>query len=139
MSRNKKPFLLAGAKARSWLKRNTKKEKQASAARQIQGTVAFSGKAKGIVRIVNAPADMGKMQQGDILVAHTTNPNLMPAIRKASAIVTDEGGLTCHAAIVSREFKIPCVVGTSIAVEVLKGGDRVEVDAVKGIVRIISA
>ena len=59
----------------------------------------------------------------------------MPAIRQASAIVTDEGGLTCHAAIVSREMGIPCVVGTKIATQVLKDGDRVEVDANKGIVR----
>jgi pyruvate,water dikinase len=61
----------------------------------------------------------------------------MPAIRIASAIVTDEGGLTCHAAIVSRELRIPCVVGTGYASRILKDGDKIAVDANKGIVRKI--
>jgi pyruvate,water dikinase len=78
---------------------------------------------------------MVKMNRGEILISASTSPNLMPAILKAAAIVTNEGGLTCHAAIVSREFKIPCVVGTQFATQVLKDGDRVEVDAGKGIVR----
>jgi len=64
-----------------------------------------------------------------------TNPNMMPLIRKAKAIITDEGGITCHAAIISRELNIPCIIGTKIATKVLKDGDRVEVDADKGIVR----
>lgn len=75
------------------------------------------------------------MKEKDILVSFATNPNLMPAIRKAAAIVTDEGGLTCHAAIVSRELGIPCVVGTKIVTQILKDGDKVEVDARKGIVK----
>jgi len=61
----------------------------------------------------------------------------MPAIKKASAIVTNVGGITCHAAIVSRELKIPCIIGTKIATKVLKDGDLVEVDAQKGIVKIL--
>ena len=78
---------------------------------------------------------MKKMNQGDILVSAATNPNLMPAIRQAAAIITDEGGLTCHAAIVSRELEIPCLVGTKIATKVLKDGDKVEVDAERGVVK----
>jgi pyruvate,water dikinase len=66
-----------------------------------------------------------------------TNPQMMPLIKDAGAIVTDEGGLTCHAAIISREMKIPCVVGTKVATRVLKDGDLVEVDAEKGVVKII--
>ena len=75
------------------------------------------------------------MEDNNILVSFATSPNLMPAIRKASAIITNEGGLTCHAAIVSRELKIPCVIGTKIATKVLKDGDLVEVDANKGVVK----
>jgi pyruvate,water dikinase len=61
-----------------------------------------------------------------------TSPDFIPILKKVSAIITDEGGITCHAAIVSRELKIPCIVGTKIATKVLKDGDVVEVDAQKG-------
>lgn len=80
---------------------------------------------------------MAEMEQGDILVSQITAPELMPAIKMAGAIVTDIGGLLSHAAIISRELKIPCVIGTKNASEILKDGDVVEVDAEKGIVRII--
>ena len=66
-----------------------------------------------------------------------TRPDFMPLMRKAKAVITDEGGITCHAAIVSRELGIPCIIGTKIATKVLKDGDMVEVDANKGIVRKI--
>ena len=104
---------------------------------EIKGTTANRGKATGIVKIINSPADMDKMNRGDILVSVATTPNIVPAMRIASAIVTDEGGLTCHAAIVSREFNIPCVVGTKIATKILNDEDLVEVDADKGIVKIL--
>ena len=77
------------------------------------------------------------MKKGDILVAPMTSPDFITAMRKASAVVTNEGGMTCHAAIVSRELKIPCIVATRIATKVLKDGDIIEVDATKGIVRKI--
>ncbi len=101
---------------------------------KIAGMTASPGKASGRVKIINIVADIKKMKQGDILVSEATSPNLMPAIKKAAAIVTNVGGITCHAAIVSREFRIPCVIGTKIATKVLKDGDRVEVDATKGVV-----
>lgn len=103
----------------------------------LKGNTAFPGKARGIVRIVNILEDIHEFNQGDILVSLNTNPDLVPVIKKAGAIVTDEGGIMCHAAIVSREFKIPCVIGTKVATKILKNGDEVEVDADKGIVRII--
>ncbi len=78
---------------------------------------------------------MPKIRQGEILVAVITYPALLPAMERASAIVTDEGGLLCHAAIVSRELGIPCVVGTRIATKVLKDGDLIEVDASEGVVK----
>jgi pyruvate,water dikinase len=104
---------------------------------EIKGTCAQPGKASGRVKIINSPADMHKMQAGDILVSTATTPSIVPAMKKSSAIVTDEGGLTCHASIVSREMKIPCVIGMKIATKVLKDGDLVEVDANKGIVKKI--
>jgi pyruvate,water dikinase len=66
-----------------------------------------------------------------------TRPEFVPLMKKAIAIVTDEGGITCHAAIVSRELKKPCIIGTKVATQVLKDGDMVEVDANSGIVRIL--
>lgn len=102
---------------------------------ELHGTPATVGTVKGRARIVNTAEDMSKMNQGDILISVATNPFLLPAIKKASAIVTDQGGLTCHAAIVSREFNIPCIVGTQYATRVFKDGDEIEVDANNGTVR----
>ncbi|MFH1257367.1 MAG: PEP-utilizing enzyme [Candidatus Micrarchaeota archaeon] len=103
--------------------------------KELKGTPAYPGLVRGVVKIIGKASDMVKMQQGDILVSMATNPNIVPAMKKAGAIVTDEGGVTCHAAIVSRELKIPCVIGTKIATKWLKDGDEVEVDATKGIIR----
>jgi len=79
--------------------------------------------------------EFNKMNEGDILVTSMTRPEYVPLMWKSSAIVTDEGGITCHAAIVSREMGKPCIIGTNIATKVFKDGDLVEVDADKGIVR----
>lgn len=103
---------------------------------EIKGQIAMKGTAEGIVKIVNNKDDLAKMEKGNILVSRLTNPNLLPAMKKASAIVTDMGGLSCHAAIVARELAIPCVVGTSIATKVLKDGDEVVIDANSGMVTI---
>ena len=81
--------------------------------------------------------EISKMKQGDILVTTMTSPEFVIAMKKASAIVTDQGGLTSHAAIVSRELKIPCIIGTKIATKVLKDGQLVEVNANHGWVKII--
>jgi len=105
---------------------------------ELRGTVACQGNGKkvtGRVRVIDDPRDAGKFQSGDILVAVMTSPDFVVAMRKASAIVTNYGGLTSHAAIVSRELNIPCIIGTKIATIVLKDGDMVEVDADRGIVK----
>jgi phosphoenolpyruvate synthase/pyruvate phosphate dikinase len=102
---------------------------------EISGQTGCIGKASGIVKKIFRPSDMEKMKKGDILVSIATNPDIVPAMRKAAAIITDQGGVTSHAAIVSRELGIPCVIGTKIATRVLKDGDRVEVDATKGLVK----
>lgn len=103
----------------------------------LTGIIASKGKAKGRVKIVLKTHDMINMKKGDILVSSMTRPEMVPAMKKASAIVTDEGGLTCHAAIISRELGIPCIIGTKTATKILKDGDRVEVDADRGTVKII--
>ncbi|HCU70489.1 MAG TPA: hypothetical protein DIC35_01895 [Candidatus Moranbacteria bacterium] len=111
----------------------------------IKGVVASKGFAKGRAIIfpdnVTSFSDlrkaMDRMEKGDVLVAETTSPEIMPACSKAAAIVTNQGGLMSHAAIVSRELNIPCIVGTENATTILKDGDLVEVDAEKGVVRIL--
>ena len=74
----------------------------------------------------------------DILVASMTHPGMLPKIKKMKAVITDEGGVLCHAAITAREFKIPTIIGTKIATKVLKKGDKVEVDTKNGIIRKLS-
>lgn len=103
----------------------------------ITGNIACRGIAIGKVTIIKRIKDIKKMKKGSILVAPNTDPELVITMRKAAAIITDWGGVTSHAAIVSREFGIPCIVGTDIATQVLKDGDLVEVNANKGIVKII--
>ncbi len=105
---------------------------------ELKGNCACKGFAKGTVRIVNWTGDMHKMKDGDILVSIATTPAIVPSMKKAAAIVTDEGGLTCHASIVSRELNIPCVVGTKVATSTFKDGDMVEVDASNGIIRKVA-
>ncbi len=101
----------------------------------ITGTPASSGSVKGAVSIVYGKNDFKKFKPGSVLVTQMTRPDFLPIMERAAAIVTDEGGLTCHAAIVSRELGIPCIVGTKIATRAFKDGDQVEVDADRGIVR----
>ena len=104
--------------------------------KEIKGMVVSSGRVvKGLVKIIKTPRNMNGFEDGNVLVAAMTSPDFIVAMRKASAIVTDEGGMTCHAAIVSRELGIPCIVNTRIATKLLKDNDLVEVDADKGVVR----
>ncbi|GEM_PF-6662767 len=103
----------------------------------LKGMTACQGKATGRAKIVRFPDEMQKMNDGDILVAPETTPDLMPAIHKAAAIVTDMGGITSHAAIVSREFGIPCIVGTQNATRMIHDGDTIEVNADAGTVSIL--
>lgn len=108
-----------------------------SGIKEVKGQVAYRGLVRGKVKIIQTPADIPKMEKGDVLISQATSPDLLAAMKLAGAIVTNTGGLICHAAITSRELKIPCVVGTAKATLVFKDGDIVEVDAEKGIVRIL--
>jgi len=100
----------------------------------LKGIPASPGIGSGKVKIILGPEDFGKFEKGDVLVARMTNPDYEPLMAKASAIVTDEGGSTCHAAIVSRELGVPCVVGTKVATKILKDGMEVTVDGTHGVV-----
>jgi pyruvate,water dikinase len=98
----------------------------------LEGYGASPGVATGIVKIVHNANELNKIEKGDVLVTQMTNPDFVVAMEKSSAIVTDQGGTTCHAAIVSREMGIPCIVGTQKATEVLKEGMKITVDATHG-------
>jgi pyruvate,water dikinase len=100
----------------------------------VQGQGAAPGIVSGKVVIIRDVKDTGKVKEGDILVTKMTNPDMVPAMRKVAAIVTDEGGMTCHAAIVSRELGTPAVVGTKTATSVLKNGQLVTVDGEMGLI-----
>ena len=102
---------------------------------ELEGMRAMSGKIQGRVKIILNPEHAGQLKKGEILVTTMTSPDFIMAIKKAKAIVTDEGGITSHAAIISRELGIPCVIGTKIATRVLKNGDLVEVNANHGLVK----
>ena len=110
---------------------------RASTLAAVAGVVAYGGIVRGRVRIIKSYHDIRRVQEGDVIVANTTHPDYLPAMRKAVAFVTNEGGIISHAAIVARELRKPCIVGTGNATEAFKDGDMVEVDAKRGIVKKI--
>ena len=102
---------------------------------KVTGTVAYADKIIGVAKIVHSANDLYKIKKGDVLIAAMTLPNYIMAMEKAVAFVTDEGGILCHAAIISREMQKPCIIGTKIATKIFKDGEVIEVDANKGVVR----
>ncbi|MGI0132689.1 MAG: phosphoenolpyruvate synthase [Thermoplasmata archaeon] len=100
----------------------------------LKGFGASPGTAGGRVRLLLTAEQMDRLQPGEVLVTSMTTPDMVPAMANAAAIVTDEGGMTCHAAIVSRELGVPCVVGTRSATKTLRDGDQVSVDGKTGMV-----
>lgn len=104
----------------------------------LKGLPASPGQGYGKAHVIRDPKDIDEFKDGEILVTEMTAPDWVPAMKKAQAIVTDSGGMTCHASIVSRELGIPCIVGTKsrgeAATEVLKGGEEITVDASNGVV-----
>jgi phosphoenolpyruvate synthase/pyruvate phosphate dikinase len=124
------------------------KEPDFSKVTEIKGTIANNGKVIGKVNVVAARWDIKyedwlkelysiKFNDGDILLTETTSPDFVPLMKKASGIIADQGGMNSHAAIMSRELGVPCLVGTYYATRVLKTGDLIELDANMGIVKII--
>ena len=132
---NGKRRILIGKSLKQYTKREKGTIRVIKNVKELKGCAASLGKEIGRVRLIFSVHDIKKVERGEILVASSTNPTYVPAMEKARAIITDEGGLLSHAAIVSRELGIPCVIGTKIATKALKDGDKVEVDANKGIVK----
>ena len=125
-----RPITTIGAK-----KENKSMSGQKSEAKIIlKGQGAAPGIASGKVVVIRDVKDTGSVREGDILVTKMTNPDMVPAMRKVAAIITDEGGLTCHAAIVSRELGTPAIVGTKTATKVLTNGQLITVDGEKGLI-----
>jgi phosphoenolpyruvate synthase/pyruvate phosphate dikinase len=134
ISNNEQEYLLAtGGKLKEWKSKFSKSYEQKEGL--IKGVVAFKGTAKGTAVLVKDRDDLYKVKEGNVLITRLTTPDFVVAMKKASAIVTDLGGITSHAAITSRELKIPCVVGTKNATKSFKDGDMVEVDGYNGTIR----
>jgi pyruvate,water dikinase len=96
------------------------------------------GEASGRVKIVNSFLQAQDVEKGDIIVTTMTTPEITIALDKAAGIITDEGGVTCHAAIIAREYAIPCLVGTQNATKLLKDGMFVKIDCINGSVEIVN-
>jgi len=104
----------------------------------LRGQTAWPGVHRGRARVVLAPDAMGQtIEKGEVLVSIQSSPALMPLLTRAGAIVTDEGGVACHAAIICRELKIPTLIGTGSATQSINTGDLLEVDATSGMVRVL--
>lgn len=128
--------ILEGGEARGMEQRLLQRRRNVSEIVELQGTTANPGKVQGRACVTMNPAEANRaLEKGDVLVTSMTTPDFAQAIKRAAAIVANEGGITSHAAIISREFGIPCVVGTRIATKALKTGDWVEVDGNHGKVR----
>jgi pyruvate,water dikinase len=143
--RDNKLWILQARPETVWSRRNKEKkaeEEKPMAAKEakvlVKGLPASPGQGYGKAHVILDPADIEEFKDGEILVTEMTAPDWVPAMKKAQAIVTDSGGMTCHASIVSRELGIPCIVGTKsrgqAATEVLKNGEEITVDASNGVV-----
>jgi phosphoenolpyruvate synthase/pyruvate phosphate dikinase len=143
---NESLFILDGKDKETVLQRF--KAVDTSKTSEFKGIIANKGKITAKVRVIVPELDQKyelfvkkllgmEMYQGEILVTETTSPDFVPLMKKAGGIIANQGGLNSHAAIMSRELKVPCLVGTYVATDILKTGDTVELDADNGIVRII--
>lgn len=129
-----RPLVLIGDQVKKWEEILNPKINNSQV---VKGNCASKGKVTGKVRILLNASENDKLENGEVLVTFMTSPDFMSAIRRSSAIVTNLGGITSHAAIISRELGIPCVVGTKNATDILKTGDIVEVNADKGEIKIL--
>jgi phosphohistidine swiveling domain-containing protein len=127
-------FMAQGAEAKEIDSRTEFFEKVSD---ELWGEPAFKGEAKGRVAIIESPEDYRKISSAEILVTHCTTPDMVPHMKGIKAIITDEGGVLSHAAIISREMRIPAVLGTKVATKTLRDNDIVEVDAYTGEIKVI--
>jgi phosphohistidine swiveling domain-containing protein len=113
-------------------------EEDHSGKKEFKGRVASLGNVKGKAVVITDTKDFGKMEQGKILVVVNTSPDYVPIMHMAKGIIAEEGGLTAHVSVVSREFRIPAIVGIKDICKVIKDGDEVELDTDKGIIKILN-
>ncbi|MBI5466225.1 MAG: hypothetical protein HY974_02975 [Candidatus Kerfeldbacteria bacterium] len=132
-----KESVLTGVAARQYIKRELPKT-SASKQSYVSGLTVYHGHVQGTARILMTAKEIRKVRQGDILVTMMTSPDMVPILRKVKGIVTNEGALTCHAAIISRELKIPCIISTKIATSVFHDGDKIELIPETGIVKLVN-
>ncbi|MFA4937277.1 MAG: PEP-utilizing enzyme [Patescibacteria group bacterium] len=140
ISRNKRICIYLGSKANAILNRELGGRKiKFDDISVLRGQRVYSrgGKIRGGVKVVLSKGDFKKVEKGDILVVVTTMPDYLPVLKKVKAIIGDEGGLLSHTSVIARELKIPCIIGTKNATRIIKDGDLVEVDANRGIVKIL--
>jgi len=136
--RDGKILIKEGKQAREFAEKEIDVLINGSQSNFLTGKVANPGLVEGVAKLIHNQRDVNKMKSGDILIARMTTVDIMPAAKMAAAIVTDEGGITCHAAIISRELGIPCVIGTHDATKMIRDGDNIKVNAKQGVVTIVN-
>ncbi|MDQ5938446.1 MAG: PEP-utilizers protein [Patescibacteria group bacterium] len=104
--------------------------------KELKGQTAFKGKIRGVARVIIDRRNSHELKDGEILVTTMTSPEFVPAMKKSAGIITNEGGVLCHAAIMSRELRKPCVIGTKIATDIIKTGQIITLDADSGVVTL---
>ncbi|MFH1307385.1 MAG: PEP-utilizing enzyme [archaeon] len=129
--------IYSGNNVKKFKKKINFQEKLNNKIEEISGQIVYPGNAIGNARVINKREDLKKVKRGEILITEMTTPDYVPSLKLVKGIATNEGGIMCHAAIISRELKIPCIVGTKIVTKIFKNGDLIEIDANKGIIKLI--
>lgn len=134
ITKNLKPIEIQKDKIKETINKYLSEE-NVSKLKEVKGMVVFQGDVSGKAKIVLKKNQLSKIEKGDILVTIMTNPEFVTHLSKVAGIITDYGGATCHASIIAREMRIPCIVGTEHATKVFKDGDIVEINSKKGVAR----
>ncbi|OGM08386.1 hypothetical protein A2Z67_01530 [Candidatus Woesebacteria bacterium RBG_13_36_22] len=136
LGKNRKIIFLTGQKARKFASRQITDDESVGG-KVLYGRSVYLGKVRGYAKVVKDSKDLDKVKTGDILVAMQTPPSYIPALKRATGVVVDEGGVTSHASILCREFKIPTIIGTKVATKTYKDGDKLSLDSTLGVVKKI--
>ena len=104
--------------------------------KELKGQIAFKGKVRAVARVILDRRNANELKEGEILVTPMTSPDFVPAMKISAGIITNEGGVLCHAAIMSRELRKPCVIGTKVATDVIKTGQMLTLDADLGVITL---